>query len=437
MMKVQGEIVLRGDKSLSHRAVIFSALAKGKSKIKNFLKAEDTLNTLRAMQKTGVTVIGDVYSDEFEIVSEGLHNFKSPDTVLDMGNSGTAARLLLGLFSGFENIEATIDGDESLRKRPMKRITNPLKNFGASFEPEDLLPIKVSGKKLRPVIYDETLGSAQVKSALLLAAISSGVEARIKENHPSRDHSEKMLRFAGANLKSIRQPTAENVIELKPPYNFNPAKYDIWGDISSAAFFVVLGLLAEEGELIIKNVLFNPFRDRYIDILIQMGAKIEKVVTGEKCGESGGDLIVKPSLLKGISIGKEEIPKIIDELPVLTIAGLFAEGRFEFRGAEELRVKESDRIKAMADNLRNLKVNVEEFSDGLSLEGSRGAILEGSIESFMDHRIIMSFAIAREKAWANAGYSKDKNELIEIKDLNWVKTSFPDFFELLDKVVFK
>ena len=434
-MKIQGKIYLRGDKSLSHRAAIFAALAKGKSKIKNFLKAEDTINTLRAMQKLGVIVEGDVYSDEFEIISEGIDSFKSPDSVLDVGNSGTAARLLLGLFSGHENLAAEIDGDESLQKRPMRRITKPLQTFGASFEPDEHLPIKVLGKKIKPIVYDETLGSAQVKSALILAALSSQVEALINEKHPSRDHTENMLRLINVPVKTTASGQGGNIIEIKPPYDFKSAEFDIWGDISSAAFFVVLGLLADKGELIIKNVLFNRFRDRYIDILIQMGGNIEKVITGEKCGEKGGDLIVKPSALKGISIKKDEIPKIIDELPILTIAGLFSEGTFEYRGAEELRVKESDRIKAMADNLRNLKVETEEFHDGLSLRGNPKAVLEGKIDSFMDHRVIMSFAIARERVWANSLYSKDKEELIEIKDSKWVETSFPDFFNLLNKAV--
>ncbi|MDH5717925.1 MAG: 3-phosphoshikimate 1-carboxyvinyltransferase [Spirochaetia bacterium] len=429
-LKVEGSIVLQGDKSLSHRAAIFAALAKGKSKINNFLTAEDTINTLKAAQKLGASVSGDIESGKFEILSEGMNSFLSPREVIDAGNSGTGARLLLGLFSGLKDITAVIDGDESLRKRPMKRITEPLTLFNAYFNPMDKLPITVEGKKLNPIIYKETLGSAQVKSALMLAAIASQIDFELEEIHPSRDHTENMLESAGITVSR-----KQNKISMHPPYELKPQTYDIWSDISSAAFFVVLGLLANEGEIKIKNVLFNPFRDKYIDILKQMGGNIEKIVKEKKCGELGGDIIVRPSRLRGITIDKKDIPSVIDELPILTIAGLFAEGTFEFRGAEELRVKESDRISAMVVNLKNLNVNVTEYPDGLSLKGDPDAVLKGSVESFMDHRIIMSFAVAREKSYVNNNLKENKETMLNIKDINWIHTSFPDFFNILNKTV--
>lgn len=436
-MKVSGELSFAGDKSLSHRAAIFTALAKGHSVIKNFLPAQDTLNTLRAMEMLGVRVEKKT-STEMDIFSQGIlcADTKTKNTTkslqIDLGNSGTGARLLLGLFSGMPNINITLQGDASLSKRPMGRVTNPLSRFGGQFEPSDFLPIHVQGQKLLPIIFKEELGSAQVKSAMLLAGIASQTNIRLEEEIPSRDHTENMLAFAGVPVSKMETQDGKSyVIDMEPSYTLQAREYNIWGDVSSAAFFVVLALLAEEGSLTIKNVLLNPYRSKYLDVLKRMGADIEIQEKQEQCGERGGDIIVRPSSLRGTKILPKEIPSLIDELPILTIAGLFSQGEFSFRGAKELRVKESDRIFALCENLRNCGVAVEELEDGLLLQGNPSAMLNGNIQSFMDHRIVMSFAVAKIKSQANGALSSNMN----IEGEQWVETSFPDFYEKLSKTL--
>lgn len=421
----------KGDKSLSHRSAIFSALGKGTFEIRNFLTAEDTLNTLNAMKNLGIRIEGDVHSGNFKVHSPGFaetsRNINQLKFTADLGNSGTGSRLLMGLFAGMPGAEVTITGDESLKKRPMGRVSKPLMSAGAVFEPVDKLPITVYGKKLLPVFHVENIGSAQVKSALMLAALSSGVSLRIEEKIPSRDHTENMLRFCGVNLSREANDNGGFIIEMEPPYEIHPATFDIWGDISSASFFIILGLLNKKKKVHIKNVLLNPYRDRFIHILKRMGGNIEIQEKDERCGERGGDILVSPSELQGIDISASDVPAIIDELPVLTIAGLLAKGRFSYRGAEELRHKESDRISAMVKNLTSLGAQVEEFPDGLSVAGNPGFSPSGNIQSFLDHRIVMSFEILQKAILLNGGKS---NLVIDGKE--WVATSFPDFFSKMD-----
>ena len=433
--RVGGELSFAGDKSLSHRAAIFAALAKGRSSIENFLTAQDTINTLKAMEAAGVQIEGDISSGAFDVISPGLAAMQGKNLKIDVGNSGTGARLLMGLFSGIPDTTAVIDGDDSLRKRPMGRVSAPLASAGAIFDPADKLPIEVRGKKLLPILFREELGSAQVKSAMMLAALASGVSLRLEEPIPSRDHTENMLGYAGVEL--LKEPHGSGfIIEMEPPYELQPQRWQVWGDISSASFFVVLALLMKEGKLTIKNVLLNPYRDRYIKVLQEMGGKIQ-VIPGEKhCGEAGGDIIVEPSRLHGVEIKAADIPAVIDELPILTIAGLFAEGRFGYRNAAELRVKESDRISAMVDNLKELGVDVEEYDDGLSLTGLSTGRFDSALRtpgykvvSHMDHRIVMSFQIADLVSRANGGAP------IEIDGKEWVATSFPDFYTKLGSVL--
>ncbi len=431
-MNIQGELTFQGDKSLSHRAAIFAAMAAGNSTIHNFLRGEDTMNTLRAMEQLGATVTDN--GTTMEVQSPGITNWRKPDQVLDMGNSGTGSRLLLGLLSGLSGITATIDGDDSLRKRPMKRVTVPLRSVGAVFSDSETLPIDVTGQQLQPISFTEKLGSAQVKSAMILAALSSGVACEIEEPITSRDHTENMLAFTGIDIRR-----EGNTISLKPPYNFKSAEYHIWGDISSAAFFIVAALLSDSGSLVIRNVLLNPYRDRYIDVLKKMGGRIEVLPQKNQVGEKGGDIVVYPSRLTGIRIPDDWIPGVIDELPILTIAGAFAEGEFSYRSAKELRVKESDRISAMADNLKNLGMDVTEYDDGLSIKGNPAAIFRGDVESHMDHRIAMSFEIAHLKSLSNAGRTakeyKSESPLLRIHGKEWIGTSFPDFYSKLDSIL--
>ena len=428
--RVSGTLNFSGDKSLSHRAAIFSSMAQGESTIENFLQAEDTKNTMLAMESMGIKRTGE-FTEKFTVNSPGLSNFNKGSANIDVGNSGTGARLLMGLFSGLPDTSVVIDGDESLRKRPMARISEPLTRFGAHFDPSDKLPIQVTGKKLLPIIHRETLGSAQVKSALILAAISSNIPLRLEETKPSRDHTENMLEYCGIDLMRHTLDTGEHIIEMEPPYAVEPREFNIWGDISSASFFIVLGLLAKEGEIRVNNVLLNPFRDRFIKILREMGGDIEVIEKDTRCGEKGGDIIARASKLHGLTIAAEDIPGIIDELPILTIAGLFATGEFSFRNAKELRFKESDRIAVMVENLKQCGITVEEFPDGLKLSGDPAVQLKGDVESFMDHRIVMSFEIANIISRANGAAQN-----LSIKGREWVSTSFPDFFHKLEEVVF-
>ncbi|MES0490163.1 MAG: 3-phosphoshikimate 1-carboxyvinyltransferase [Leptospirales bacterium] len=428
--RVSGILNFSGDKSLSHRAAILSSIAKGSSAIENFLQAEDTKNTMLAMESMGVQRTGE-FTETFKVDSPGLSGYSQNSANIDVGNSGTGARLLLGLFSGLPDTSVTIDGDDSLRKRPMGRIAEPLARFGAHFEPSDKLPIQVMGKKLLPIIHHETLGSAQVKSALMLAAIASNVPLRLEESKPSRDHTENMLEYCGIDILRETLDTGGNIIEMEPPYEVQPREFNIWGDISSASFFIILGLLAKEGEIRVNDVLLNPFRDRFIKILREMGGDLEVIEKETRCGEKGGDIIARPSKLVGIAIDPKDIPGIIDELPILTIAGVFATGEFTFRNAKELRFKESDRIAVMVENLKRCGVAVEEFPDGLKVSGDPSRKLTGEVETFMDHRIVMSFEIANIISRAN-GETQD----LTIKGREWVSTSFPDFFNKLDQVVF-
>jgi 3-phosphoshikimate 1-carboxyvinyltransferase len=436
----------KGDKSLSHRSAILSALGEGTFEIKNFLTAGDTINTLGAMKNLGIRIEGDVNSGSFKVHSPGLANLMKAGARLkftaDLGNSGTGSRLLMGLFSGLPGAEITITGDESLQKRPMGRVSKPLTAAGAVFEPLDKLPITVYGKKLLPVFHVETLGSAQVKSALMLAAIASGVSLRMEEKIPSRDHTENMLRFCGVNLtKETLDASPDDqggggtsggfLIEMEPPYEIKPVTFDIWGDVSSASFFIILGLLNRTKKVHIKNVLLNPYRDKFVHILKQMGGQIEIIEKEDRCGERGGDIIASPSQLHGIEISPADVPAVIDELPVLTIAGLFSKGRFSYRGAGELRHKESDRISAMVKNLVGLGARVEEFPDGLAVEGNPDflppASSSGNIQSYLDHRIVMSFEILQRAILLNGGHSD-----LTIDGKEWVATSFPDFYDKLD-----
>jgi 3-phosphoshikimate 1-carboxyvinyltransferase len=420
-MPMRGTLTFPGDKSLSHRAAILATLANGTSTITNFLDAGDTMNTLKAMQALGarVTAMGD---RTFRVESGGVQSLKSPATVIDCGNSGTGARLIMGLVAGLEGVSAVIDGDASLRKRPMRRVLGPLEKLGAKFEwlsDTDCLPVRIHGTKIHKVEFTETLGSAQVKSAVMLAALASGAELTLTENIPSRDHTENMLRFAGAEV--VRDG---NTIRMPAGAVIQPREYKIWGDISSAAFFAVGASLVPDSELVLCGVLLNPFRDRYLTALKDMGAAIEILPQRDECGEQGGDVMVRSSRLHGITLPAESIPALIDEIPVLTIAGVFASGSFSYRDAKELRVKESDRIGIMAKNLRTCGVAVTEFDDGMQLEGDAHRQLSGNIEPHMDHRIVMSFEIANLVGGGQ----------LKIDGKEWIETSFPSFYEKLQFV---
>lgn len=384
--RIQGTLELPGDKSISHRAVMFSSLAKGKSEIRNLSNGQDVYSTISCFKSLGVEIEGD--ENLLSIIGRGLFGLKEPIKELNCGNSGTTARLLSGILA-MQKFESTIIGDNSLSKRPMKRITAPLEEMGARIKylrgvtlPLAFLP----SEKQHSINYTLPEASAQIKGAILLASIHLTDVTSIFEKVETRDHTERML-----NLKT---DITERGKKIYSSNEFYPAskEYFIPSDISTASFFIILTLLIPNSELRIKNVSLNKTRTGILDILRLMGADIISEDKKISAGEPYGDIIVKSSLLNNIKVPEEIIPNIIDEIPILSVAGLFAEGNFEIRNAKELRLKESDRINSLCYNYAQLGLNVEEFEDGFSLKGE---IKENNpfFESFNDHRIAMTFGI--------------------------------------------
>ena len=384
--KVSGEITLSGDKSISHRAVIFSAMASGKSIITNLSQGQDVTSSMVIMHKLGVSIL----TKERKIIIGGLgyKGFKVPSSSLDCGNSGTSARLIAGLLTA-QNFNSTLIGDESLSKRPMKRIIEPLKKMGASFKSNEnlTLPLKIiPGEEIIPIEYEMPMASAQVKSSTLIAGLHCDEETSLIETVQTRNHTEKML---GLPVKIM---DGKIISSSSQKYYPNVNEYFIPGDISSAAFHIVLTLLTPYSELLLKDVSLNPTRTGFIDVLKKMGANITFEDLKTSSNEDYGNVIVKTSQLKNITIDSAIIPNIIDEIPILTIAGIFAEGDFVIDNAKELRVKESDRIKSICSNLLLLGLEVEENKDGFAVSGSIKKI-NPVFESFGDHRIAMSFTV--------------------------------------------
>ncbi|WP_442915968.1 3-phosphoshikimate 1-carboxyvinyltransferase [Leptospira sp. GIMC2001] len=416
-------ITVPGDKSLSHRFVLFSSLIQGKSECTGFLEAEDPLNTMNSFRSLGVEFTK-IANGSYQVNSPGLSGLQSPSRPLDFGNAGTGIRLSCGFLAGMAGMNAELTGDASLCKRPMARIIDPLIEMGAQvFSDSDkgLAPLKVVGNKLQDHQYISKIASAQIKSCLMFAAMTSGVTLDYDEPELSRDHTENILRFLGGDIEHL----SETHFIMRPPYNFTGTKFSIPGDISSAAFFIVLGLIADQDSvLIIENVGLNPSRIGILEVLKAMGGRIAILNKRTSCGEEAGDLEIRGSELKRIDIASALIPSIIDEIPILTIAGLFAEGGFEIRNAEELRAKESDRIESVVSNLRKLGVKVDEFPDGYSFNSPSSLNPDVKIETFMDHRIAMSFSIL----------SKLLNLNLQFDETSWVETSFPGFFEILKKL---
>lgn len=383
---VRGELNLTGDKSISHRAVIFSAMALGKSVIKNISIGEDVKSTLKIMQQLGAGIV--IEDEQLIIEGCGFNGFNEPTTNLDCGNSGTSARLIAGLLAA-QRFNSTLIGDESLSKRPMKRVIEPLQKMGIEFKSNHnlTLPLEIiPGSKINSIKYEMPVASAQVKSSVLIAGLHNESETNVIENEQTRDHTEKMLGLPVniANGKIISSSSMKYYPEAK--------EYFIPGDISTSAFHIVLTLLIPKSELIIKDVSLNPTRTGFIEVLKEMGANISYEDIKTSSNEEFGNVIVKSSQLKNIKIDKTIIPNIIDEIPILTIAGLFAEGDFAIDNAKELRVKESDRINSICVNLKLLGLYVEQNEDGFIVSGSINKS-RPVFESFGDHRIAMAFAV--------------------------------------------
>lgn len=416
---VEGVLDLGGDKSISHRAVFFSSMADGASTIRNLSLSEDVKSTIRCFEKLGVSF--NSKGEILEIKGRGFKNFIEPIEPLDAGNSGTTARLLIGLLSA-QNIKTKIIGDESLSKRPMDRVANPLNSFGANIKTNNgRLPVEIyPSDNLKNFSYALEKPSAQVKSAMILAALHFDEYSEIIEPWETRNHTEKML-----NLEVIKVPEGNKIIANRSKYP-TAKDYFIPSDISSAAFFIVLASLAKKSFLRIRNVSLNSTRSGILTILQEMGAKITVENRNEFSGEEFGDIIIQNSSLKNIKIKDNIVPNIIDEIPILSVAGFFAEGDFEIRNAKELRVKESDRIKAMTENFRKCGIEVEEFEDGFAIRKNiePDKVKKTVFESFDDHRIAMSFAI----------FSCLIEDGGEVDNFDCVKISNPNFLIQLKNI---
>ena len=413
---LQGRIRVPGDKSISHRSIIIGAIAVGTTEVKGFLEGKDSLATIKAFRDMGVT-ISEPIDGSLSIEGVGLHGLQAPDLPLDMGNSGTAMRLLCGLLAA-QDFSSTLIGDASLSTRPMKRITAPLKAMGAKLELKagDVAPIEISSARLTAINYEMPVASAQVKSCLLLASLYVDGKTTIIEPAPCRNHTELML-------QGFSYPIAitNNRVEIEGGAKLKACDIDIPTDISSAAFFLVGASIAPGSDLTLQHVGINPTRVGVINILRAMGADIEYLREYEVSGEAVADIRVRYASLRGIEIPVDQVPLAIDEFPALFIAAACAEGSTILSGAEELRVKESDRIQTMAEGLTTLGISYEIKLDGIIITGSAGASMTGGvIDSKGDHRIAMAFTIAALAA----------KDAISILDCDNVATSFPGFAEL-------
>jgi len=410
---LKGTLSPPGDKSISHRAIMFGALSQGQSIYDNFLESEDCLHTLKAFQTLGIPIEHKPGTGHVVIQGQGLQGLKAPAGELYLGNSGTTMRLLLGVLAG-QRFEVTLTGDDSLSSRPMRRVTHPLKQMGAQIkgrEQGNFAPMTIRGGKLKGIDFENKWGSAQVKSCLLLASLYAEGKTRSHEWIPSRDHTERFLQACG-----VKVSLEDSWLSLEKPESLKPLEARIPGDISAAAFFIVGAALCPGSEVTIENVGLNPTRTGLLEVLKRMGAVIEI----NKCGdipEPYGSIYVKGSKLKGTRIAKAEIPSLIDELPILMAAMALAEGESLVSGAEELRVKETDRIHSMVTNLNAVGGDAQELPDGCLIRGVK-RFKGGSIQSFGDHRTAMSFAIA---SLASEG------DMI-IDDTSSVATSYPHFF---------
>ncbi len=417
-----GRIRVPGDKSISHRSLMFGALAVGRTRISGLLEGEDVLATADALRAMGVHIERD--GDEWVVHGVGVGGLLQPDRALDMGNSGTSTRLLMGVIAS-HGITATFTGDASLSKRPMNRVIDPLSTMGASFAPSPggTLPLAMEGvQPAVPITYRLPVASAQVKSAVLLAGLNTPGTTTVIEPVPTRDHTERMLRGFGAEL-TVEEAEGERVIRIHGPAELRPCDIAVPGDPSSAAFFAVAASVVPGSDLVIENVGLNPTRDGIFRALELMGADIEKLDERDVGGEPVADLHVRHSRLRGIEVDPAIAPSMIDEFPVLFVAAAMAEGTTTTSGLEELRVKESDRLAAMATALREVGVTLEETDDGLIIEGSHGEPLPGggTIATHLDHRIAMSMAIA----------GLVSREGVEIDRTEPIATSFPNFTTLL------
>ena len=418
ILPLKGEIEIPGDKSISHRAVMFGSLAAGTTEITNFLQGADCLSTISCFQKMGISIKNK--GNKILIQGKGLHGLQKPDSVLDCGNSGTTTRLISGILCG-QNFSSSVTGDASIQKRPMKRIIEPLTKMGGnitSLNHTGCAPLYIEKSFLKGITYHSPVASAQVKSSILLAGLYADSPTTVIEPALSRNHTEIMLSSFGASIKSEGLKASI----LPDPMLFGQ-KIHVPGDISSAAYFIAAGLLVPGSEILLKNVGINPTRDGIIKVALSMGGKIELLNEKIEGGEKTADLLIRSSSLKGTCISGPIIPTLIDEIPIIAVIAAFAEGKTVIKDAAELKVKESDRIQVITDNLKILGCDIEATDDGMIIHGGK-QLHGGIIDSHKDHRIAMSFAIADLMI----------DDEVTINDPDCVSISFPNFFTVLESL---
>ena len=420
---LRGALTVSGDKSISHRAVMLGSLATGTTEIDGFLPGEDCLSTIRCFRSMGVQI--EQNGSSVKVFGRGLRELTAPAGILDCGNSGTTTRLLSGVLAA-QHFNSVLSGDASIQRRPMKRIMIPLRAMGAditSVSGNDCAPLSVHGKQLYGIHFNSPIASAQVKSAVLLAGLYASGQTTVTEPALSRDHTERMLRSFGAKVLTGNFEDRPSVT-VTETQNLYGTEISVPGDISSAAFFLVGASIVPGSEVVLRNVGINPTRDGVISALRAMGAKIEVLDVRNEDSEPAADLLVRYAPLHGTEIGGALIPRLIDELPVLAAAAAVAEGRTVIRDAAELKVKESNRIRTMAEGLSRLGAKVEETKDGLIIDGG-AALHGGAVESYSDHRIAMSFAIL----------SLVTDGEVRISDPDCVNISAPTFYEDLKSLL--
>ncbi len=416
---LHGCLTVPGDKSISHRSIMLGALAEGTTEVHGFLQGADCLSSISCFEKMGVQI--ENQGDIVRIHGLGLHNLHAPSVTLDVGNSGTTTRLMSGILAA-QSFTSLVDGDASIRKRPMKRIITPLTQMGASItslNQNDCAPLRIEGKPLHGIHYQSPVASAQVKSAILLAGLYADGETSVTEPYVSRNHTELMFEAFGVPVH--REGTT---VTIRPIDSLNAQKILVPGDISSAAYFLVAGLITPNSELVIRNVGINPTRDGILDVCRAMGADITLERVSDTIGEPTADILVRTSALHSTVIEGAVIPKLIDELPIIAVLACFAEGTTVIRDAQELKVKESNRIDVMVHSLSAMGADIEATDDGMIIHG--GKPLHGAvIDSNLDHRIAMSFAIA--------GMNADGET--EIQGSECVNISYPNFYSDLERLL--
>ena len=412
--KAVGQIKVPGDKSISHRAVMLGSLASGVTEISGFLKGADCLSTIDCFRKMGIDI--DINGENVTVHGNGLRGLKKPDEMLYTGNSGTTTRLLCGILAG-QNFDTSITGDVSIQKRPMGRVVKPLSMMGAKIENE-YCPLYITGTKLHGIDYKMPVASAQVKTAIILAGLYADGETVIHEIEKSRDHTELMLSAMGADL------TVDNLdITVKPTNDLTAVNVDVPGDISSAAFFLVLGAIMLNSQITVTNVGINPTRTGIIDVLKDMGADITLENVHTSAGETVADITVRSSSLKGTTVGGDIIPRLIDELPIIAVAAVFADGQTVIKDAQELKVKETNIIRAVVDEFNKCGIDITETDDGMIINGGK-SIHGADFKTYGDHRMAMSLTVLAQLA--------DGESTLDDSDCACVSypTFFDDFYKL-------